>query len=259
MDNHQVLINQAINILKDAKHVVALTGAGISTGSGIPDFRSPESGLWDYVDPMEVATITAFKDNPKAFFEWMRPLVQKIMTAHPNPAHLALAQMEKFGPLQGIITQNIDVLHTKAGSQTIYEVHGHMRDATCMHCLETFQSSEILDQYLENGDIPHCPKCSGILKPNVILFGEILPVMILNRAKRLTQACDVMIVAGSSLEVAPAGDLPMLAKFSGAKVIIVNFGKTHLDSLADVVIHADVAKILPQLAAIYMPQPEAQA
>lgn len=254
MDNQQALIKQAINILKDAKHAVALTGAGISTGSGIPDFRSPESGLWDYVDPMEVATIAAFKRNPEAFFEWMRPLVQKIMTAQPNPAHLALADMESFGPLQGIITQNIDVLHTKAGSQTIYEVHGHMRDATCMQCLETFQSSKILNGYLENGGIPRCPNCDGVLKPNVILFGEILPMVILNRAKRLTQACDVMLVAGSSLEVAPAGDLPMLAKYSGAQVIIINYGETHLDYLADVVIHADVAEVLPQLASIFVPE-----
>lgn len=254
MDNHQDLINQAINILKDAKHAVALTGAGVSTGSGIPDFRSPESGLWDYVDPMEVATIAAFKRNPKGFFDWIHPLVQKIMTAQPNPAHLALADMEAFGPLQGIITQNIDVLHTKAGSQTIYEVHGHMRDATCMQCLETFRTSKILTGYLENGGIPRCPTCDGVLKPNVILFGEILPMVVLNRAKRLTQACDVMLVAGSSLEVAPAGDLPMLAKYSGAKVIIVNYGETHLDYLADVVIHADVADVLPQLAAIFVPE-----
>ncbi|NHZ72254.1 MAG: NAD-dependent protein deacylase [Aquificales bacterium] len=247
-------MNQTIDILKDAKSVVALTGAGVSTGSGIPDFRSPESGLWDDADPMEVATIIAFKRNPQAFFNWIRPLIARIMTAQPNPAHMALAQMEKYGPLQGIITQNIDVLHTKAGSQTIYEVHGHMREATCMHCLETFQSTAILGHYLENGDIPRCPDCNGVLKPNVILFGEILPITIMNRAKRLTQECDVMIVAGSSLEVAPAGDLPMLAKYSGAQVIIINYGKTHLDYLADVVIHADVAEVLPQLAAIFMPK-----
>lgn len=254
MDDYQALINQAKTILKSAKCVVALTGAGISTSSGIPDFRSPESGLWDHIDPMEVATITAFKRNPQEFFDWIRPLIQTIMTAKPNPAHLALAQMEKHGPLQGIITQNIDVLHTKAGSQTIYEVHGHMRDATCMHCLETFQTSDIMGQYLENGNIPQCPNCNGILKPNVILFGEILPVIILNRAKKLTQTCDVMIVAGSSLEVAPAGDLPMLAKYAGAQVIIINYDETHLDYLADVVIHADVAEVLPQLAAIFVPE-----
>ncbi len=254
VNNHHALINQAQKILKDANYLAALTGAGISTRSGIPDFRSPESGLWDHVDPMEVATITAFKRNPKEFFNWFRPFAQKIMSAQPNPAHLALADMEKYGSLKGIITQNIDVLHTKAGSQTIYEVHGHMRDATCMHCLETFQSSEIMHRYLSNGDIPRCLQCGGVLKPNVILFGEILPVMVLNKAKRLTQACDVMLVVGSSLEVAPAGDLPLLAKYAGAKVIIVNYEETHLDSLADVVIHADVAKVLPQLASVFMPE-----
>jgi NAD-dependent deacetylase len=254
VNTHSSSIKQAINILKEAKQVVALTGAGVSTGSGIPDFRSPESGLWDDVDPMQVATITAFKQDPQAFFDWLRPLVQQVMPAQPNPAHMALAHMEKYGPLQGIITQNIDVLHTKAGSQTIYEVHGHLRDMTCMHCLETFQSQDVLQDYLDNGSIPRCPKCHGILKPNIILFGEILPMMTLNKAKRLTQACDVMIVAGSSLEVAPAGDLPMLAKFAGAKVIIVNYAETHLDYLADVVIQADVAVVLPELAAIFVPE-----
>jgi NAD-dependent deacetylase len=254
--NHQNSIDQAKEILKNASHVAALTGAGISTRSGIPDFRSPESGLWDHVDPMEIATISAFRRDPKAFYDWIRPLAQKIIHAQPNPAHLALAHMEKYGPLKGIITQNIDVLHTKAGSQTIFEVHGHMRDATCMQCLETFQSQSILIDYLQNGSIPRCPKCSGILKPNVILFGEILPVMIMNRAKRLTRVCDVMIVAGSSLEVAPAGDLPMLAKYAGAEVIIVNYEETHLDYLADIVIHADVVEVLPQLASIFVPEKE---
>jgi NAD-dependent deacetylase len=202
---------------------------------------------------MEVATIAAFKQNPQGFFDWIRPLVQKIVASQPNAAHLALAHMEKHGPLQGIITQNIDVLHTKAGSQAIYEVHGHMREATCMHCLQTYEIATSLADYLENGSVPQCSQCNGVLKPNIILFGEILPMMVLNRAKRLTQACDVMIVAGSSLEVAPAGDLPMLAKYSGAQVIIVNYEETHLDYLADVVIHADVNEVLPQFASIFMP------
>lgn len=254
MNKHQVLIEQAKNILVNAKYTVALTGAGISTGSGIPDFRSPESGLWDYVNPMEVATIASFKRNPQAFFDWIRPLAKKIMTAQPNSAHLALAQMEKYGPLQGIITQNIDVLHTKAGSQIIHEVHGHMREATCMQCLETFQTDTILGDYLENGAIPRCPQCRGVLKPNIILFGEILPVLALTRAKRLAQACDVMIVAGSSLEVSPAGDLPMLAKYAGAQLIMINYGKTHLDELADVVIHDNIADVLPELASIFLPK-----
>jgi NAD-dependent deacetylase len=246
-------INQAIAILKKAKHAVALTGAGISTRSGIPDFRSPHSGLWDYYDPMEVATIAAFKQNPQIFYNWIRPLAQQIFAAQPNPAHLALAHLEQYGPLQAIITQNIDVLHSKAGSRTIYEVHGHMREATCMHCLETFATETALTDFLHNGHAPRCARCNGYLKPNVILFGEILPVTVLNRAKRHVRDCDVMIVAGSSLEVSPAGDLPMLAKYGGAQLIIVNLGETHLDYMADVLIQADVVDVLPRLADCFLP------
>ena len=253
MDNLESQINQALDILQKARHVVALTGAGISTHSGIPDFRSPESGLWDRYDPMEVATITAFKQTPQRFYEWINPLLQTIMTAQPNSAHLALAQLEAHGPLKAVITQNIDALHARAGSKTIYEVHGHLREATCMHCLQTYQTEVVMADYLVNGQVPRCPACGGILKPNIILFGEILPVTIMNRAKRHARDCDVMIVAGSSLEVAPAGDLPMLAKYAGAKLIIVNFSETHLDYLADVLIHADVVDILPRLAASYAP------
>ena len=253
MDNLESQINQALDILQKARHVVALTGAGISTRSGIPDFRSPESGLWDRYDPMEVATMTAFKQTPQRFYEWINPLLQTIMTAQPNSAHLALAQLEAHGPLKAVITQNIDALHARAGSKTIYEVHGHLREATCMHCLQTYQTEVVMADYLVNGQVPRCPACGGILKPNIILFGEILPVTIMNRAKRHARDCDVMIVAGSSLEVAPAGDLPMLAKYAGAKLIIVNFSETHLDYLADVLIHADVVMILPRLAASYTP------
>jgi len=246
-------MRQALDILKKARHLVALTGAGISTRSGIPDFRSPESGLWDRYDPMEVATLAAFKQTPQAFYDWIRPLAQKTLAAQPNAAHLALAQLEQFGPLQAVITQNIDGLHTRAGSKTIYEVHGHLREATCMHCLQIYQTDEVMVDYLADGRIPRCPGCGGLLKPNIILFGEILPITVLNRAKRHVHQCDVMIVAGSSLEVAPAGDLPMLAKYAGARLIIVNFAETHLDYLADVVIHADVVDVLPELAASFVP------
>ncbi|MCA9873821.1 MAG: NAD-dependent deacylase [Anaerolineales bacterium] len=253
MDKLDAQIQQAFDILKNTRHLVALTGAGISTRSGIPDFRSPESGLWDRYDPMEVATITAFKQKPEAFYDWIRPLAQKTLVAQPNPAHLALAQLEKSGPLQALITQNIDGLHTKAGSQTIYEVHGHLREATCMHCLQIYQTEDVFGDFLADGRIPRCPGCGGILKPNIILFGEILPITVLNRAKRQINQCDTLIVAGSSLEVAPAGDLPLLAKYAGAKLIIVNLTETHMDYLADVLIHADVVDVLPQLAANFVP------
>jgi NAD-dependent deacetylase len=249
-----VLVEQAIAYLKQSRHAVALTGAGISTPSGIPDFRSPASGLWEDVDPLEVASIHGFAHNPQAFFDWIHPLAQMILNARPNPAHTALSQLERQGPLRSIITQNIDLLHTRAGSETIYEVHGHLREATCQSCRHHLPTADIFPDFLATKQIPRCPLCQGVLKPDVILFGELLPVHIMRAAQREAQQCDLMLVAGSSLTVAPACDLPQQAKMSGARLIIVNYHETHVDFMADVVIHADVAAILPRLAAPFANQ-----
>lgn len=248
MSQLQSLIDQAIILFQQAEHVTALTGAGISTPSGIPDFRSPTSGIWENVDPAEVASIVAFQHNPQAFYDWLHPLAKLTVQAVPNAAHLALAQLEQNKQLAGIITQNIDMLHTKAGSQNIYEVHGHMREATCMSCLNTYNGEIILPEFLATRQVPICNYCGGVLKPNLILFGEVLPLSILKQAQNQARTCDLMLVAGSSLAVSPAGELPSLAKRYGAKLIIVNFTETHLDYLADVVIHADVVDVLPQIA-----------
>jgi len=244
------LVAAARRLLQGARHAVALTGAGISTPSGIPDFRSRQSGLWQHVDPLEVASIYAFRQRPQDFYDWIHPLAQKTLAARPNAAHHALARMEKHGPLRAIITQNIDMLHTRAGSQTIIELHGHLRELTCLNCFEIVPSRDILHVFLESGEAPRCP-CGGVYKPNVILFGEQLPVRALTQSKREARRCDVMLVAGSSLEVAPAGDLPNLAHESGARLIVVNLQPTYADEIADVVIHDDVVTILPQLAAIF--------
>ncbi|GAB4273163.1 MAG: NAD-dependent protein deacylase Cob2 [Candidatus Promineifilaceae bacterium] len=244
-------IQQAIQILRQASHAAALTGAGISTPSGIPDFRSTNHGLWDEVDPMAVASIYAFRKNPKTFYNWVHPLLGVILNAAPNPAHQALAYLEKYGPLKAIITQNIDMLHTRAGSQTVLEVHGHLRQATCIHCFASYQAEEVLPHFMTTKEIPLCPHCGGVLKPDVILFGEVLPVRILNEAQRQARLCDVLLVAGSSLAVAPAGDLPLLAMATGAKLIIINKEATPLDEMADVVIHGDVVDVLPQLAGAF--------
>ena len=252
MSSKSTLIAQAQEIIKEAQYLVALTGAGISTPSGIPDFRSPDSGVWDNVDPMQVASIYAFNHDPHPFFNWIRPLTKLTLHAQPNAAHLALAQMEATGPLKSVITQNIDVLHSKAGSKTVYEVHGHLRDATCVECHQIVDLAPFLPKFTELGTVPLCPTCGQILKPNVILFGEMLPTAILKKAQQDTLQCDVMLVAGSSLEVSPAGDLPLLAKQTGAKLIFVNFSETHLDDKADVVIHEDVVDVLPQLASIFV-------
>lgn len=251
MNQTETAVNEVIAILKEANYVVALTGAGISTPSGIPDFRSPSSGLWEHDNPMEVANIQTFKRSPERFFDWMRPLLKTMLIAAPNAAHLALSQLEKSGVIKAIITQNIDALHTKADSKTIYEVHGHMRESTCLRCYTIYPAESTAEAVLEHNKIPLCSDCGGVLKPNIILFGEMLPVRVLNDAKRAIRQCDVIIAIGSSLEVAPVGNLPMLAKSLGAKFIIINLGETYADNMADIVIHADVVDVLPKIAAAF--------
>ncbi|MDT7884190.1 MAG: NAD-dependent deacylase [Thermoflexus sp.] len=238
---------RAAEMIRRSRYLVALTGAGISTPSGIPDFRSEGSGLWTIYDPMEVASIWAFSRRPEAFFEWVRPLARMIREARPNPAHYALARLEAAGILKALITQNIDELHQKAGSRRVIEVHGHLREATCIRCYRKVPAAPYLDAFLENGTIPRCEVCGGVLKPNVILFGEQLPAQAFLAAQQEARRADVFLVAGSSLEVAPAGDLPILAKEHGARLILINLSPTAADRYADLQIRGDVAKILPLL------------
>ena len=239
---------RAAEMIRRSRYLVALTGAGISTPSGIPDFRSEGSGLWTIYDPMEVASIWAFSRRPEAFFEWVRPLARMIREARPNPAHYALARLEAAGILKALITQNIDELHQKAGSRRVIEVHGHLREATCIRCYRKVPAAPYLDAFLENGTIPRCEVCGGVLKPNVILFGEQLPAQAFLAAQQEARRADVFLVAGSSLEVAPAGDLPILAKEHGARLILINLSPTAADRYADLQIRGDVAEILPLLA-----------
>jgi NAD-dependent deacetylase len=232
---------------------VAITGAGISTPSGIPDFRSANSGLWENVDP-NVATLSYFRRHPDRFFQWVRPLVETILRATPNAAHRALADLEQSGPLQAIVTQNIDMLHEDAGSKVVHEVHGHMREATCLSCRRTEPGRQHIREFIATGRLPHCSVCGNILKPNVILFGEMLPWQTYRRAEKAVHDADLVIVAGSSLEVAPVNELPLYAKRTGAAIIIVNRDPTIMDHLADLVIHQDVVDVLPPLAEAYHSQ-----
>jgi NAD-dependent deacetylase len=233
--------------LQRAQHIVAFTGAGISTPSGIPDFRSPESGMWRGVDPMKVASIYGFRHNPQAFYDWVRPLTKQTMAAEPNPAHVALVKLEQMGKLDAVVTQNIDMLHTRAGNTVVFELHGHMHEATCINCFHVYNGQTILEKFLEDGKVPHCAECDGVIKPNVILFGEQLPIIQLQNAKKVARSCDVMLVVGSSLEVAPASDIPIIAKQNGAKVVFVNLAPTDMDNMADIVIYGDAAEILPAI------------
>lgn len=234
-------------LIAGSRHIVAFTGAGISTPSGIPDFRSPESGMWEQADPFTVASIFGFRHNPQEFYDWVRPLVKVTLEAKPNPAHLALSALEQRGKLASIITQNIDMLHTRAGNGCIYELHGHLREATCINCFTVYDAEPIMHRLLEDNSVPRCPGCGGTIKPNVILFGEQLPYRQLQGAKNEARKCDLMVVVGSSLEVAPASDLPVLAKRTDAKLVIINLQPTALDHMADVVVHDDAALVLPTI------------
>jgi NAD-dependent deacetylase len=241
-------IRPAAEIILAARQVVILTGAGISTHSGIRDFRSPGSGLWTRYDPIEVASLDSFRYSPENFFKWIHPLVIGMQAASPNTAHYALARLEQNGYINTVITQNVDGLHHRAGSKNILEVHGSMRTMTCVSCFHKYDSSDFLAAYLERGEIPHCKLCSHILKPDVILFGEQLPVRTWLKAQEVSRQCDLMIVAGSSLEVLPVASLPMRAIETGAHLIIINNTATYLDVRADVVFNDDVAAILPLIA-----------
>jgi NAD-dependent deacetylase len=240
-------IDLAAGFLAEGRFVTALTGAGVSTPSGIPDFRSPGSGLWELVDPYEVATLRAFQQQPQVFYRWVRPLVDTILNAEPNPAHYALSELGALGVLQAIITQNIDGLHQRAGSQVVYEVHGNLRWATCIRCYNQVPAGPLIEAFAENGEIPLCELCGGVMKPDIILFGEQLPAKEMLAARQAAQKSDVMLVAGSSLEAAPAGDLPLLTKRGNGRLVIANLGPTHLDSMADVLIRGDVAETLPRI------------
>ena len=241
-------IAEAAELITRCHCMVALTGAGHSTASGIPDFRSPDSGLWERADPMAVASVWAFRQDPNAFYQWMRPLVRTMLDAKPNAAHLAMAELERMGYLKAVITQNIDNLHQRAGSQKVYELHGHMREATCVRCYKVYPVEPLLEPLLAEGRVPQCA-CGGALKPNVILFGEQLPIRVFNAALLEAKRSDLFLVAGSSLEVIPAADIPFVAVSNGAKGIIVNFQATDFDRHAEVVIHGDVTQILPAIVA----------
>ncbi len=241
-------IHEAVDLIHASHYTVALTGAGSSTPSGIPDFRSAGSGLWARFLPMEVASITAFRQHPDRFFEWLRPLASHMLDAHPNAAHLALAELEAAGQLQTIITQNIDGLHQRAGSKHVLEVHGTLTTLSCVGCYQQISSQGYIDRFIRRGTIPRCPECQRILKPDTVLFEEQLPAKIWLQARKAAERCELMIVAGSSLVVMPVAGLPMKALEHGAKLIIINQSSTYLDERAAVLLNGDVAEIIPALA-----------
>jgi NAD-dependent deacetylase len=220
---------------------VVLTGAGISTESGIPDFRSP-TGIWAEVDPFEVASIQAFRRDPEAVWSFYRTRIYSLLAAEPNAGHLALAELERRGLVRAVVTQNIDTLHSRAGSRGVVEVHGSIRSAVCPQCLRTEEIGALLVQ-LEQRTAPLCTGCGAILKPGVTLFGELLPGGALERATELAGSAALMLVVGSSLEVWPIAGLPLEA----GSLAIVNRGATALDEDALLKIDAPAGETLAAL------------
>lgn len=241
-------VQQAAQLIRQAHRVVALTGAGISTPSGIPDFRSASSGLWARYDPFQVASLSAFRYDPAKFYEWFYELACQIRLARPNPAHRALARLEQATRLAGLVTQNVDGLHQEAGSHVVHELHGSLRRATCIGCYQNLPARQFFDQYVESRQPPRCPDCGDFLKPDAVLFGEQLPHDAVKRADRLFRGADLVLVIGSSLEVTPAAQMPLVALHGGAELVIINREPTYLDGRASVLLQEDLAVTLPRVA-----------
>ena len=228
-------------LIQSRQPTVVLTGAGISTESGIPDFRSP-TGIWAEVDPMEYASLRAFRADPEKVWSFFAKRIDMLTGAEPNAGHRAIAELERRGLVKAVITQNIDLLHTRAGSQEVVEVHGSIRTASCLVC----GAREPLDKSMLQ--VPRC-ECGAVLKPDVVFFGELLPQPEIDRAYELARSAALMLVVGSALEVFPVADLPLETLRSGGSLAIVNRGETPLDARAKLKIDGSAGETLSAVLA----------
>ena len=234
-------------LVREAGSVVALTGAGISVPSGIPDFRSPGTGLWENVDPMEVAHIDAWRADPHRFWHFYGNRFQTLDGKEPNGAHRALVDLERRGRLDAVITQNIDMLHRKAGTRELIEVHGSIERSLCLACAARYQLTEVRARLHDDPlSVPHCD-CGAPLKPDVVLFGEWLPADALDRAYALAAEADVLLCVGSSLEVHPISQLPGVTRANGGQVAVITQGPTPWDGRAAVKLDGEVVAELEAL------------
>jgi NAD-dependent deacetylase len=218
---------------------VALTGAGVSVPSGIPDFRTPETGLWANVDPMEVAHIDVFERDPARFWSYYRPRFHSLGDKLPNAAHEALAELERRNLLEGVITQNIDRLHRAAGSENVVEVHGSIATSSCTRCMASYEIEQV-DALFDEEGVARCSTCSGPVKPDVVLFGELLPQSAMAMAQLLAERADLMLCVGSSLAVHPVAALPRLTLEHGGRLAIVTKGPTPYDGSAELRLEGEV-------------------
>ena len=237
------------DMITAAERVVVFTGAGVSTESGIPDFRSP-GGIWSRFDP-EDFTIERFLASAETRRKQWEILLSGglLMDAEPNKAHRAIAELEAIGKLTCVITQNIDQLHQKAGNspERVCELHGNMKSLRCLGCDTCYPLGEMLEKHRSRPDVPVCERCGGILKPDAVFFGEALPEAALNTAAHHAHHCDVFLVVGSSLVVYPAAYMPIYAKGAGARLAIVNLSETMCDDRADVLINEKAGPVMERI------------
>jgi len=239
-------VHHAAELIGEARHGLALTGAGVSAESGIPTFRG-EGGLWTRYDPVKVASIEYFMADPSAYWSVSKDRGRVALAARPNPGHHALAALEASGHLGAVVTQNTDGLHQESGSRTVIEVHGSSRTVQCLDCGNREPRSEVQAR-LDVEMPPRCKLCGGaFLKPTVVLFGEPLPQAAIQQAFALARQADVMLVVGSSLVVYPAADIPLVAVREGAQLIVINAEPTPFDELAAVVIRGKSGEVLPEI------------
>jgi NAD-dependent deacetylase len=235
-------------MIRRSRSTVVLTGAGVSVPSGIPDFRSPETGLWANVDPMEVAHIDVFERDPARFWSYYRPRFQSLGDKRPNAAHEALAELERQGLIEGVITQNIDRLHGAAGSRNVVEVHGSIETSSCRRCDASYGLDE-MDPLFDAEGVALCVSCGGPVKPDVVLFGEMLPERAIRSAQELAERAELLICAGSSLAVYPVAGLPAVTLERGGKLAIVTKGPTPYDGDTAVKLEGEVDVELRALVA----------
>jgi NAD-dependent deacetylase len=238
-------IERLAELVRARGPVVVLTGAGISTESGIPDFRSP-TGIWARYDPQEYATIDAFHADPVKVWGFYALRFQALTEAEPNAGHIALAELERAGLVRAVVTQNIDLLHERAGSTDVVEVHGSIRTSSCLRCGSRYPLEEVLGQVNAEG-VPRCPDCGEVLKPDVVFFGELLPEEAIDRAYELARSARLLLVVGSGLEVWPVSLIPDETVRAGGQVAIVNRGPTTFDDQAVLKIDGGAGETLAAL------------
>jgi NAD-dependent protein deacetylase/lipoamidase len=238
-------VERLADLFRERGPAVVLTGAGVSTESGIPDFRSP-SGLWAQFDPMDYGSIDSFRRDPARVWEFYAPRFSMLADAEPNPGHVALAELERLGHVRAVVTQNIDLLHERAGSREVVEVHGSIRTASCPECARAYPLGEVL-ALLDGSGVPACADCGAVIKPDVVFFGELLPEGAMERATELAGSASLMLVVGSALEVYPVAGLPLDTLRAGGVLAIVNRGPTAMDAKATLKLDGSAGEILPRL------------